>query len=207
MRVTASLVVTSRPKARVAATMDSISSRSASILVRCSSSSIYSARSFSRVIGVRRSWPMAVSRNVRSSTKRRMREAMVLNATAAVAISIGPVSGRSGALATSRPRRSAARASVLTGIINWRTAQKISAAPSTVITMKAVPNSGERHGSGATMGEVMVSQICAGGRRSLNRRGKGGGSAGSSPSSAPPSGGRLRKRGKKLPFGMPKLTT
>ena len=64
--------------------------------LRCSSSSMYSARSLRRVIGVRRSCPMAVSRKVRSSTKRRMRAAMVLKATAAMTISLGPVSGNGG---------------------------------------------------------------------------------------------------------------
>ena len=101
---------------------------------------------------------MAVSRKVRSSTKRRMRAAMVLKAMAAVTSSLGPLSGKAGAFTTSRPRRSAASARVRTGTSSERTAETIMIAPSTVITMKAVAKPGERHGAGGSKVEERLSQ-------------------------------------------------
>ena len=203
--VTASLVAMSRPKASVAATIASISSRSASIFVRCSSSSIYSARSFSRVIGVRRSWPMAVSRKVRSCDEAADARGHGVEGDGGGDDFAGPGLRQGGRVATSRPSRSAAAASVRTGT-SQLPHRPDDHAPrrSTVITMKAVAKLGERQGCGGGSGEVMVSQVTVGGRSrraagrpACQRRRRSGG--------WPSSGGSIGGRPDNRPSGRPKL--
>ena len=94
---------------------------------------------------------------MRAETKREMRRAIVLNAIATRATSAGPSSGKGGAL-TSRPSRSAASASVPTGPVSRRTAQKLSPAAAIVISTKASRKCGECHGRGGGTGMVTFSQ-------------------------------------------------
>ena len=71
---------------------------------------------------VRRSWEIAASMRVRSSTKRRRRSCMRLKARVARRSSREPASGRAGAR-TSTPRRSAASAKRVRGLVTRRAAQ------------------------------------------------------------------------------------
>ena len=77
-----------------------------------------------------------------------MRAAIVLNAAAAVATSVGPSSGSGGAL-TSRPSASAAAARVRTGTVSRRTAQSVSSAAAAVISTKATGRSASATGAAA----------------------------------------------------------
>jgi hypothetical protein len=107
--------------------------------------------------------------SVRSSTKRRIRAAMVLNAAAAVATSEGPPSGSGGAF-TSRPSASAAAASVRTGAVSRRTAHSVSPAAVTVISTKAARNRGECQGRSGSMGTDRLSQSPSGMCMPMNNR-------------------------------------
>ena len=82
-----------------------------------------SVRSRIRVIGVRRSWLIAASILVRSSTSVMMRPRMALSARATERISSGPRSG-SGAVALSRLKVSAALASADNGADSARAAHR-----------------------------------------------------------------------------------
>ena len=94
---------------RRAATLSSPRSRQGrqACVALCSGSSMNSARSRSRVTGVRKSWEIAAASWSRSARTRCSRSCMRLKAWLARLISLGPDSGRGGAL-RSRPRRSAA---------------------------------------------------------------------------------------------------
>ena len=102
--------------------MASISARSASIFSCRAGSSMNSARSRSRVIGVFRSWEMAASIWVRSSMRRRRRSCISLKARAAARISGAPVSC-SIETSPSMPSRSAAAARRVIGRMKPRITQ------------------------------------------------------------------------------------
>ncbi|MNS68771.1 hypothetical protein D3C86_1373450 [compost metagenome] len=125
MRVSASpSTCVLRAYASPSRTSRSISDRSLISLSFSTDSSAISARSFMRVMGVCRSWEMAARMRTRSSTNWAMRSRMALNATAAWATSLGPVSLMRGVVWFGSSVF-AASASVASGRMACRTASQL----------------------------------------------------------------------------------